>query len=89
MNDTPRDVEMRMMQMFAQRTPAERLRMASSMFDAGKKLMEAGLRRENPSLNEAQLRTRIFIRLYGDCYSQEKIEKIVKHIPNMQLDEDQ
>lgn len=88
MSDTSVDIEKRMLQMIARRTPSERLKMASSMFDLGKKLMVAGLLRENGSLNEAQLRARIFLRLYGDCYSQAEIEKIVKCIPNMQLDMD-
>jgi len=86
MSDTSVDIEKRMSQMIAQRTPAERLKMASSMFDLGKKLMVAGLLRENNSLNEAQIRARIFLRLYGECYSQAEIERIVKRIPNMQLD---
>ena len=88
MYDTPADIEKRIARMMAERTPAERLRMASSMFDAGKKLMTAGLLRENSTLNEAQLRARIFLRLYGDCFSHEEIERIMKRIPNMQLDGD-
>ena len=74
--------------MMAERTPSERLRMASSMFNTARKLMRAGLLHENPSLNEAQLRARIFVRMYGDCFSREEIGKIMKSIPNMQLDTD-
>ena len=86
MSDTSVDIEKRMSEMIARRTPVERLKMASSMFDLGKKLMVAGLQQEYGSLNEAQIRARIFLRLYGDCYSQAEIERIVKRIPNMQLD---
>ena len=88
LSDTTLDIEKRMSRMIARRTPVERLKMASSMFDSARKLMAAGLLRENGALNEAQLRTRIFLRLYGECYSQEEIERIVKCIPNMQLDTD-
>jgi len=88
MSDTSVDIEKRLSRMIARRTPVERLKMVSSMFDSARKLMAAGLRLENGSLNEAQLRTRIFLRLYGECYSQEEIERIVKCIPNMQLDTD-
>ena len=88
MSDTILDIEERMSQMIAQRTPVERLRMASSMFDLGKRLIAAGLRKENGSLTESQLRTRIFLRLYSGSYAQAEIEKIVKRIPNMQLDTD-
>ena len=86
MSDTSVDIEKRMSEMITRRTPVERLKMASSMFDLGKKLMVAGLQQEHGSLNEAQIRARIFLRLYGDCYSQAEIERIVKRIPNMQLD---
>ena len=88
LSDTTLDIEKRMSRMIARRTPVERLKMASSMFDSARKLMAAGLLRENGSLDEAQLRTRIFLRLYGECYSQAEIERIVKCIPNMQLDTD-
>ena len=88
MNDTSLDIEERMAEMIARRTPAERLRMASSMFDSAKKLMAAGLLHENGFLDEAQLRARIFLRLYGDCYSREEIERIARYIPDMQLDTD-
>jgi hypothetical protein len=86
MNDTSPDIEKRMAEMMASRTPAERLRMASSMFDTAKILMEAGIRQENPSLSEAQIRARIFVRFYGDCYSKKEIVKIMKHLHNMQWD---
>ena len=86
MNDTSLSIEKRMAQMMAGKTPVERLRMASSMFDAGKKLMKAGLLNENGSLNEDQLRARMFLRLYGDCFTQDEIRRIIHTIPNMQLD---
>ena len=88
MRDTSPDIEARVARMMAERTPTERMRMAFSMFNTAKELITAGLLRENPSLNEAQLRARIFVRMYGDCFSREEIERIVKSIPNMQLDED-
>lgn len=84
MNDTPPEIEARITRMMAERTPAERLRMASGMFDTAKTLMRAGLLRENPTLNEAKIRARIFMRMYSDCFSAEEIERIMKRIPNMQ-----
>jgi hypothetical protein len=88
MNDTSLSIEKRMALMIASRTPIERLRMASSMFDAGKKLMKAGLQNENGLLNDAQLRTQMFLKLYGDSFTQAEIKRIVNTIPNMQLDMD-
>lgn len=86
MNDTSHIIEKRVAHMMASRTPVERLKMASSMFDSGRILMATGLQKENASLNEAQIRTKIFIKLYGENFTQPEIKRIVKSIPNMQLD---
>jgi hypothetical protein len=84
--DTPLSIERRMIDMIAARSPAERLRMACSMFDAAKKLLMAGLQRENPGYSEAQLRGRLFMRMYGDSFSPEQLKKIAAGIPRMELD---
>ena len=88
MNDTSLSIENRMALMMASRTPVERLKMASSMFDSAKMLVKAGLQNENSFLNEAQLRTQIFLRLYGECFTHAEIIRIANTIPNMQLDTD-
>ena len=87
MHDTSKDIEERMFRMMAQKTPVERLRMASSMFDSGKRLMAAGLRKEYGPLTEAQLRARIFMRMYRQDYSDAEIEKIMKHLPDMEWED--
>ena len=76
MNDTPPDVERRMLALFAERTPTERLRMASGMFDTGISLMKAGMLDKQPNLTENELKIAIFRRLYGDCFSEEEIIRI-------------
>lgn len=88
MIDTPPEIEARVIKMMAERTPDERLRMASSMFDTARELIRASILNENPSLNEAQIRARMFVRMYGDCFTREEIGKIMKSIPDMQWDED-
>jgi hypothetical protein len=87
MNDTSPEIEARMARMMGLKTPIERMRMASSMFDAGKTLLEAGIRQQFGALNEAQMRTQVFIRMYGEDFSKPEIIKILSKIPNMQLDE--
>ena len=88
MSDTSHDIEERLIRMMIAKSPAERLRMASSMFETGKRLIVAGLLKENPSLNNAQIRARTFLRLYSDIFTSEEIKVIVQGIPNMQLDAD-
>ena len=85
MNDTSVSIEARMARMMAEKTPGERLRMASSMFDLGRKLVETGLRDKYGELTEAQMRARVFVGMYGQDFSDEEIRKIAGKIPNMQL----
>ena len=86
MSDTSSSIEKRIALMIASRTPLDRLRMASSMFDAGKKLMKAGLQNENGLISDAQLRAQMFLKLYGDSFTPAEIKRIINAIPNMQLD---
>lgn len=86
MKDTNPDIEQRISSMMAAKSPAERLRMASSMFETCKALMRAGLLRKNPALDEAGLRGQIFLRLYGDEFTESEIGRIIDRIPNMRLD---
>jgi hypothetical protein len=77
MNDTTPDIEKRQASMIAVLSPAERLRMASSMFDTGRALLRIGLKRQNESISEAQLREQIFSRLYGEDFSGTEIKRIL------------
>ena len=80
MNDTPKSVTKRISEMLASRTSAERLKMASGMFESGKKLLRAGLLQENKNLTEMQLREKIFTRLYGEDFSNKEIHQIFRAI---------
>lgn len=88
MSDTSPDMQKRYQSLIARKSPSERLRMASSMFDTGITLMRAGLKSRNRELNEAQLRARVFLRLYGEDFTSSEIRKIASSIPNMQLDQE-
>jgi hypothetical protein len=86
MNDTPSSVQKQRARMFESRTPAQRLRMASSMFDAGKKLMRAGIENAAGSLTTGQIRARMFMRMYSGCFTHDELVRIVQRLPNMQLE---
>ncbi|MHB1324730.1 MAG: hypothetical protein ACYDGS_00295 [Thermoleophilia bacterium] len=88
MNDTTPDIEKRLATTIATRSPAERLRMASRMFDTGRTLLRIGLKSQNQSLSEAQLRAQVFLRLYGEEFASSEINRIASSIPNMTLDAD-
>jgi hypothetical protein len=85
MTDTPMRMEKRYQEMILSRTPAERLKMASGMYDSGKKLVISGIQKEGRLLNASQLRAQLFLRMYGNDFSATEIEKIMSRIPDMEL----
>jgi len=85
MNDTTTAVEKQFISMITARDPAARLRMASSMFDTGRVLLQSALKRQNPALDEAQLRAQVFLRLYSEDFSNTEATRIILKVPNMRL----
>lgn len=66
MNDTPPAVEARVRTLLAARSGSDRVRMACEMFTMARAVMVADIRRRDPGISDAELRVRIFERLYGD-----------------------
>lgn len=50
-------------------TPFERLRMASGMYDSGRKLVIARILDGGHQLNASQLRGQLFLRIYGGDFT--------------------
>jgi len=88
MNDTSRIIEKKFVTMIMSLTPTERLRMASRMFDSGRKLAIAGLLSRKLPLHPSQLRALLFLRMYGSDFSSTDTRRIIRSIPHMQLDTD-
>jgi hypothetical protein len=63
MNDTPSEVTQRVRELMAKRSGAERLAMASSMFDTARRLMLASM---PDSLTPAERRTELLRRTYPE-----------------------
>jgi hypothetical protein len=85
MPDTPRDIEDRVVSMMAARTPAQRVRMACSMFEAGRAMLRAGLRQRHGNISENRMRSLVFQTMYKDDFTTEEMKKILNKIPNMEL----
>jgi hypothetical protein len=66
MTDTPPDIEDAYTAMFARLTGEERLRMVSDMFETARALVIADIRARDPDILPAELRARLFTRLYAD-----------------------
>ncbi|KPK90390.1 hypothetical protein AMJ80_08445 [bacterium SM23_31] len=88
MNDTPAKIEQRYKEMLLSKSPLARLKMASRMYDSGRKLVMSGILKESPHLDKSQLRAHLFLRMYGNDFTDNERERIIKKIPNMQLDAD-
>jgi len=75
MRDTSKDIEARYREMVMSKTPLERLRMASQMYDAARKLAISGIKQEK-NVSAAQLRVDLFMRIYGADFSESECRKI-------------
>jgi hypothetical protein len=88
MDDTPTKIKQRYNEMLLSKSPLERLRMASRMYDSVKKLAISGILKERQHLDTSRLRGELFLRIYGNDFSATDREQIMKKIPNMQFDTD-
>lgn len=86
MSDTPTQIRQRYKEMLMSRTPLERLRMVSRMYDTGRKLVISGIQNGRQKLNASQLRGQIFLRMYGSDFTVADRKRIINKIPDMQLD---
>ena len=85
MDDTTAKIEQQYKEMLLSRSPSERLRMASRMYDSGRKLVISGILKERQQLDASRLRGQLFLRMYGNDFTATDREKIIKKIPNLQL----
>ncbi len=70
MKDTFNDSEIAFARRFAAVAPIDRLRMVSEMFESAKRLIAASIRSAEPDISEAELRVRIFDRLYAGDFDE-------------------
>jgi hypothetical protein len=68
-------------------SPGERILMAGRMYDAAKSRMIAEIRSQMPDANEAQVRAQFFIQMHGSDFTPEELRKIMRELPNMQVDD--
>jgi hypothetical protein len=85
MSDTPTQIQQRYKEMLMSRTPTERLRMVSRMYDSGRKLVISGIQNGRQELNASQLRGQLFLRMYGSDFTAADRKRIINKIPDMQL----
>ena len=84
MGDTSKRIEQQYKEMLLSRAPVERLRMASRMYDSGRKLVITGIQHGKHPLTASQLRGQVFLRMYGSDFTVEGRKRIIRRIPNME-----
>lgn len=77
MNDTSPEAAAQINALMAQRSGSDRVRMACEMFDLARTLVVSGIRAEEPTITNGELRVRLFERLYGGDFSEEERARIV------------
>ena len=82
-NDTHPKIRQLYNKRLLSKSPLERLRMASGMYDSAKALATSGIINEKEKLDSAQLRRELFLRMYKNDFLDIDIERIMKKIPNM------
>lgn len=72
MTDTSLEVQAQLRHMLSERTPAERLRMCTSMYRTARTLARAGIAMRGVSLDERAMQVELFLRFYGRELSPEQ-----------------
>jgi hypothetical protein len=78
MDDTTPEVRRIHHEMLMRRSPEERLRMAFSMYDAARLLVEAGIRMRHPDISPAEMKRQVFLRFYGDEFDDDQKKRILE-----------
>ena len=83
MNDTSPEVEKKIIEMFQQKTPSERLEMACSMYETSKQLVIRYILENNPQISKGELRREFFLKFYGDDFDPVTRGKIAQYLENV------
>jgi ADP-heptose:LPS heptosyltransferase len=78
MSDTPPSVDGLFRSMLSRKSPAERLRMCTTMFGTAKALAIAGIRQRRGETSEDELRERLFLHFYGSELSKSEQRAILE-----------
>ncbi len=80
MRDTTAEVLERMCAMIRAKSPIERLKMGSSMFDTSKHLVIRAILADKPDISQMHLRKELFLKFYGDDIDSITKGKIIEHL---------
>lgn len=77
MNDTHPEIAAKFQDLMMQKSGEQRLIMGCSMYDAAKQIVRSSICNTHPGITEEQMRKEIFIRFYGQEFSQADRDRIL------------
>jgi len=77
MFDTHPDVAIRFRELMMSKTGQERLLMGCSMYDTAKEIVRSAIYNNRPRITDAELKREIFLRFYGQEFSEADREKLL------------
>ncbi len=77
MNDTHPDIAVRFQNLMMLKSGEQRLLMGCSMYDTAKQIVRSSIYNKYPQISVGQVKKEIFIRFYGQDFSQPVLEKIL------------
>ncbi len=80
MRDTSEEMTKKMHEMIQKKSPSERLKMGSSMYETSKYLVTRAIKEKNPTISIPDLRKELFLAFYADDFTPEQQEKIILHL---------
>ncbi|MCE5295110.1 MAG: hypothetical protein LLF94_10935 [Chlamydiales bacterium] len=80
MRDTTHEMTVKMREMIQLKSPIERLKMGSSMYETSKRLITRAILENNPTISKLQFRREFFLKFYGNDFCNRDLEKILSYL---------
>lgn len=80
MNDTTPEAAASLAALLRSRSGSDRVRMMSGMFEMARALVIASIKAQNPDLDEADLRARVFARFYANDFAPAELASIIERL---------
>jgi hypothetical protein len=80
MRDTTPEIVLKMCELIRLKTPFERLKMGSSMYETSKYLVTRAILEKNPTISKTEFKREFFLRFYGNDFNFADQEKILSHL---------
>jgi hypothetical protein len=77
MNDTLPEISVQFQNMMMRKSGEQRLLMGFSMYDTARKIVCSSIYNKYPEITAGQIKKEIFVRFYGQDFSQSDKEKIL------------